>query len=143
MTAVDAALHSEVLQFYAHQMRLLDALDLPAYAATFTADGVTRHVHRGQELRGREALLAHARQALPRYATVAVRHWNDHYAIAARADGVLDVRYCSLVTLTDAEGRVRIESTFTVVDELVRVGGRLHTRSRTIDRDRPAPPPDS
>ncbi|MEU3686299.1 MULTISPECIES: nuclear transport factor 2 family protein [Streptomyces] len=128
----------EVLRFYARQMSLLDRLDLDGYAQTFTPDGVTHHVHHGQKLEGRDALLAHASQALPRYRDVTARHWNDHYMVDVAPDGKVQVSYTSLVTVTDAEGRVRFESTFAVDDELVRLDGRLHTLSRTIVRDRPA-----
>ncbi|MEV7289270.1 nuclear transport factor 2 family protein [Streptomyces sp. NPDC093252] len=128
----------EILRFYARQMNLLDRLDLDGYAGTFTPDGVTHHMHHGTELKGRDALLAHARKALPRYREVTARHWNDHYLVDVAPDGVLHVGYTSLVTVTDAEGQVRFESTFAVTDELVRQEGRLLTRSRTILRDRPA-----
>lgn len=65
MAAVSTELYVEVLRFYAGQMALLDTLDLDGYADTFTEDGVTHHVHRGQKLEGRGALLEHARAALP------------------------------------------------------------------------------
>ncbi|MFD8230104.1 nuclear transport factor 2 family protein [Streptomyces massasporeus] len=131
-------LYVEVLRFYAGQMALLDSLDLDGYADTFTEDGVTHHVHRGQKLEGRAALLEHARAALPRYREVVVRHWNDNYRMEQSEDGSLTVAYGSLVTLTDKEGQVRFESTYAVTDVLVRVDGRLRTRSRTLLRDRPA-----
>ena len=138
MAAVSTELYVEVLRFYAVQMALLDTLDLDGYADTFTEDGVTHHVHRGQKLEGRGALLEHARAALPRYREVVVRHWNDNYRMERAEDGSLTVAYGSLVTLTDKEGQVRFESTYAVTDVLVRVDGRLRTRSRTLLRDRPA-----
>lgn len=67
-----------------------------------------------------------------------VRHWNDNYRMERAEDGSLTVAYGSLVTLTDKEGQVRFESTYAVTDVLVRVDGRLRTRSRTLLRDRPA-----
>lgn len=138
MAAVSTELYVEVLRFYAGQMALLDSLDLEGYADTFTEDGVTHHVHRGQKLEGRGALLEHARAALPRYREVVVRHWNDNYRMEQAEDGSVTVAYGSLVTLTDKEGQVRFESTYAVTDVLVRVDGRLRTRSRTLLRDRPA-----
>jgi actinorhodin biosynthesis protein ActVIA len=137
MAEVSTDLYVQVLRFYAGQMALLDALDLDAYADTFTEDGVTHHVHRGQKLEGRAALLEHARAALPRYREVVVRHWNDNYRMDLAEDGSVTVAYGSLVTLTDGEGQVRFESTYAVTDVLVRVDGRLRARSRTILRDRP------
>ncbi|MFJ1597404.1 nuclear transport factor 2 family protein [Streptomyces sp. NPDC088261] len=139
MAKVDADQYVDIMRFYAHQMSLLDAQDVTGYVRTFTEDGVTHHVHRGQKLEGRAAILAHATKALPHYRTVVVRHWNDHYLVDETQDGEgFTVSYGSLVTLTDAEGRVRFESTFAVADVLVPVDGGLRVRSRTIVRDRPA-----
>ncbi|MCK2241334.1 MULTISPECIES: nuclear transport factor 2 family protein [unclassified Crossiella] len=138
MAEVDAERYVEVLRFYARQMALLDRLDLDGYLGTFTEDGVTHHVHHGKKLEGRAEMRAFAEAALPRYRENVPRHWNDHYEIEQDADGDLTVGYCSLVTLTDKEGKVRFESTFAVTDELVRRDGRLLVRSRTLVRDRPA-----
>ncbi|GLZ55377.1 nuclear transport factor 2 family protein [Actinomycetospora sp. NBRC 106378] len=138
MSPVDVQLHHEVLTFYAQQMRLLDALDLEGYAATFTPDGVTDHAHRGERLEGRDAMLAAARRALPRYRDVVVRHWNDHLLVSHDGPDRLLASYCSLVTRTDTDGTVTFESSFFVSDVLVRDGeGALRTASRTIHRDRP------
>ena len=140
MSTVSADLYVEVQTFYAQQMRLLDALDVEGYAATFTEDGVTDHAHRGERVEGRAALIAGARQALPRCEGVAVRHWNDHYLIDVVDTDTLNVTYRSLVSRCDLEGNVTFEPTFSVEDVLIRVGGKLYTRSRTIYRDEPARP---
>ncbi|GAB2840699.1 nuclear transport factor 2 family protein [Lentzea nigeriaca] len=138
MAGVSVQVHVEVLNFYARQMRLLDALDVEGYAGTFTEDGVTDHAHRGEKVEGRAALIAGAKLALPRYAGAAVRHWNDHYLIEEVDQNTFAVSYCSLVTRTDADGNVTFEPTFAIEDVLVRLDGELYTRSRTIHRDRPA-----
>lgn len=138
MPAVSAQVHVEVMTFYAGQMRLLDALDVEGYVGTFTPDGVTDHAHRGERVEGRAEMLAGAVAALPRYAGAAVRHWNDHYLVEEVDENTLHVSYCSLVSRTDSEGRVTFEPTFAIEDVLVRVDGRLFTRSRTIHRDRPS-----
>ncbi|MEV6238708.1 nuclear transport factor 2 family protein [Lentzea sp. NPDC051838] len=135
MSPVSVEVHHEVLTFYARQMRLLDALDVDNYANTFTEDGVTDHAHRGEKVEGRAALIAGAKHALPRYKGVAVRHWNDHYLIDEVAENTFEVTYCSLVTRTDAEGKVTFEPTFFIEDVLVRVDGQLFTKSRTVHRD--------
>jgi len=138
VSRVSADLYVEVQTFYAQQMRLLDALDVEGYAATFTEDGVTDHAHRGERVEGRQALIAGAKHALPRYEGVAVRHWNDHYLIDPVDSDTLNVTYRSLVSRCDLDGNVTFEPTFSVEDVLVRVGGKLYTRSRTIYRDEPA-----
>lgn len=137
MSPVNVAVHIEVQTFYAQQMRLLDALDVEGYAQTFTEDGVTDHAHRNEKVEGRAALIAGASAALPRYKGVAVRHWNDHYLIDEIDENTLKVSYASLVTRTTADGVVSFEPTFSIEDVLVRVDGRLYTKSRTIHRDLP------
>lgn len=139
MSPVSVHTYIEVKTFYALQMRLLDALDIEGYAATFTEDGVTDHAHRGEKVEGRAALIAGANAALPRYANGAVRHWNDHYVIEEIDENTYDVSYCSLVTRTDKAGNVTFEPTFFIQDVLVRVNGELQARSRTIHRDEPSP----
>lgn len=137
MAGFDADLHVEVLTFYARQMRLLDALDIEGYVRTFTEDGVTDHAHRGERVEGRAAMRATSLAALPRYAGVAVRHWNDHYLIEGLGGDRYAVSYCSLVTRTTVDGTVGFEPTFMIDDVLVRVDGELMTASRTIHRDLP------
>lgn len=139
MSAITPELHFEVLTFYARQMRLLDALDIDAYVATFTEDGVTDHAHRGERVEGRAAMLATSRAALPRYAHAAVRHWNDHYLVEPLGPDRYAVSYCSLVSRTARDGAVTFEPTFFIEDVLVRVDGELRTASRTIHRDEPVP----
>ncbi|ACY98310.1 MULTISPECIES: nuclear transport factor 2 family protein [Thermomonospora] len=134
---VTAEDYVDILSFYARQMHLLDGLRLEEYADTFTPDGVVDHAHRGERVAGREAMLASMRAALPRYRGVVVRHWFDHLVIEPSGDG-WQVTYYSLVTRTDAAGKVEFEPTFTVRDELVRdADGRIRTRSRVIHRDKP------
>ncbi|WP_461027783.1 nuclear transport factor 2 family protein [Streptomyces sparsus] len=134
---VPGDLYAEVRTYYAVQMRRVDALDIEGFADTFTPDGVVVHSN-GVRAEGRAAMVAGMRAALPRYRGIAVRHWFDHLLIEPGADGTLEVSYCSLVSRTDREGNVTFEPTFVVEDTLVRVDGRLLTRSRVIHRDTPA-----
>ncbi|GAB2862597.1 nuclear transport factor 2 family protein [Actinocorallia aurea] len=141
-TAATATVPAEdyvaILAFYARQMHLLDALKVEDYAETFTEDGAVDHAHRGERLDGREAMLAMMRAALPRYRSVAVRHWFDHLLIEPTEEG-WKVAYYSLVTRTDAAGKVDFEPTFTVHDELVRgADGEIRTKLRVIHQDKPA-----
>ncbi|MCU1470888.1 MAG: hypothetical protein JWQ39_2037 [Glaciihabitans sp.] len=127
-----------ILSFYARQMHLLDDLELEAYAATFTEDGVVDHAHRGQRVAGRAAMLAYMHAALPAYKRVVVRHWFDHLLIEPTADG-WQVSYYSLVTRTDADGAVTFEPTFSVRDNLVRLdSGEIYTSLRVLHQDRPS-----
>lgn len=128
----------EVMNFYARQMRVLDALDIDAYVGTFTEDGVVDHAHRGERIQGRPLMAAAAKAALPRYRDAVVRHWNDHYLVEPLDRDRVAVSYCSLVSRTNAAGNVTFEPTFFVEDVLRKVDGELLTESRTIFRDQPA-----
>jgi actinorhodin biosynthesis protein ActVIA len=138
---VTGDLYAEVQSFYAWQMRRVDALDVEGFAATFTDDGVVVHAD-GHRQAGREEMVAGMRARLPRYKDVAVRHWFGHLLIEAGGAGEDTVRvsYYTLVTQVDGEGKVSFQPTFTVEDVLVRVDGRLLTRSRVIHRDVPGRP---
>jgi len=136
---ITADLYVEVQTYYANQMRLLDSLKIEEYAATFTADGEIVHAHRDERAQGRETMIAGMYAALPRYKGVVVRHWFDHLLVEQGGDGSLTVNYYTLVSRTDAEGKVVFEPTFTVTDILVRGDdGQLYTKSRYIERDTPA-----
>jgi actinorhodin biosynthesis protein ActVIA len=139
---VTGDVYAEVQTFYAQQMRRVDALDIEGFADTFTEDGEVVHAG-GQRQRGRAEMLAGMRASLPRYRDIAVRHWFDHLLIETDPadENVLHVSYYTLVTQTDREGQVTFQPTFTVDDVLVRVDGRLLTRSRVIHRDAPVEPP--
>ncbi|MFJ2741680.1 nuclear transport factor 2 family protein [Streptomyces sp. NPDC087440] len=136
---VTGDLYAEVQTFYARQMRRVDALDIEGFAATFTEDGSVVHAG-GDRQSGQAEMIAGMRANLPRYQGIAVRHWFGHLLIEVDADDPDTVRvsYYTLVTLTDAEGKVSFQPTFTVDDVLVRREGRLLTRERVIHRDRPA-----
>ncbi|MFB7274577.1 nuclear transport factor 2 family protein [Streptomyces sp. NPDC056244] len=135
---VTGDLYAEVRTFYARQMRRVDSLDIVGFADTFTDDGVVVHAG-GQRQQGREEMIAGMRASLPRYRDIAVRHWFDHLLIEPDPvdEDTLRVSYYSLVTLTDREGKVGFQPTFTVEDVLVRRDGRLLTLSRVIHRDMP------
>lgn len=136
---VTGDVHAEVLTFYARQMRRVDALDIEGFADTFTEDGEVVHAG-GHRQSGRVEMLAGMRAGLPRYEGISVRHWFDHVLIEPDPEDAdtLNVSYYTLVALTDREGAVTFQPTFTVEDVLVRRGGRLLTRSRVIHRDTPA-----
>ncbi|ORT56595.1 nuclear transport factor 2 family protein [Streptomyces sp. CB03238] len=139
---VTGDVYAEVQTFYAQQMRRVDALDIEGFADTFTDDGEVVHAG-GRRQHGRAEMIAGMRAALPRYRDIAVRHWFDHLLIdtdPADAD-TLRVSYYTLVTQTDRDGNVTFQPTFTVDDVLVRVDGRLLTRSRVIHQDTPVTPP--
>lgn len=138
---VTGDLYAEVQTFYAQQMRRVDSLDIEGFAATFTEDGEVVHAG-GQRQSGRDEMIAGMRAALPRYKDIATRHWFGHLLIEPDPadEDTVRVSYYTLVTLTDREGKVSFQPTFTVDDVLVRRDGALLNRSRVIRRDTPSTP---
>ncbi|MFF7335518.1 nuclear transport factor 2 family protein [Streptomyces sp. NPDC090306] len=138
---VTGDLYAEVQTFYAQQMRRVDSLDIEGFAATFTEDGEVVHAG-GQRQSGRDEMIAGMRAALPRYKDIATRHWFGHLLIEPDPadEDTVRVSYYTLVTLTDREGKVSFQPTFTVDDVLVRRDGGLLNRSRVIRRDTPSTP---
>ena len=134
--AVDAALYSEVNQFYAHHMHLLDAGLADEWAATFTEDGVFAPQTLAEPVRGRASLAAGLRTTVTQLATDGEVHRHWHGMITVRPDGdVLRVRCYALVIATRQGGASRIHRACVCTDELVRVDGRLLVRHRVVTRD--------
>ncbi|MGY1452336.1 nuclear transport factor 2 family protein [Streptomyces sp. SS8] len=136
---VSADLRAEVQDFYAYQMPLLEDRRIEEFAGTFTEDGVYAHAKDGWELVGRQSLVSEMRAAVPHYGTSVFRHWFDKMVIEAVGDDTLRVVFRALVSVTDEEGRVSFEPSSTIEDVLVRRGGELYTRSRTVRHDIPDP----
>lgn len=132
-----ADLHEEIRDFYARQMRAVDNLQIEEYIQTFAEDGWIDHSHRGDKQVGHEVMRAKLNEALPRYKGVVPRHWFDHLVIDPNPDGTIGVTYISLVTLTQPDGKIVFEPTFTIEDVLVWVDGKLKTQSRYIIKDEP------
>jgi 3-phenylpropionate/cinnamic acid dioxygenase small subunit len=129
-------LHIEVADFYARQMPLLEEGELEAFADTFTADCVFGYEGAWQVV-GRDALLGGVRANVPRYGTSRIRHWFDARQITVRADGTIESRANSLVSVTSETGDVTFEPSCVVRDELVRTEDGLRVKSRTIRHDLP------
>ncbi|WP_369389915.1 nuclear transport factor 2 family protein [Streptomyces sp. CG1] len=152
-------LYIEVQQFYAHQMPLLEERRLEEFLETLTEDGSIEHRPGGWKIEGRQQLLTEmqlrrgdperplvdevsAREAREKniayYDGLVYRYWFDRMRIDPVDEDTLHVRYQAIVSMTDASGKVSFEPTTVVEDVLVRVDGKLYTRSRLVTHDSPA-----
>ncbi|MEU9443046.1 nuclear transport factor 2 family protein [Streptomyces sp. NPDC048304] len=134
-----AALYTQVQQFYAHQVRLLDDLRAEEFAATFTADGVLVSSPVAAAAHGRPAIAAALRAAHERrFGTEPVRrrHWHTMLHVETRPDGALSTRYYRLVLITRPWDPAPVMGPSAVVEDvLVHEGGRLLTRERRVTPD--------
>jgi actinorhodin biosynthesis protein ActVIA len=153
---VGADLYIEVQQFYARQMPLLEERRLEEFLTTFTDDCVLEHQPFGWRFDGKTDLLKEmsarrgdpdrplseqtsARRAreenIAYYDGLVYRYWFDRLLVEPADDGTLRVRYQTIVSLTDRNGKVSFEPTTVVRDVLIRKDGKLYTKSRLITHD--------
>jgi 3-phenylpropionate/cinnamic acid dioxygenase small subunit len=131
------SLYQEVQHFYGRQMRHLDQGEHRAWAETFTEDGVfTANAH-PEPQRGREEIEAASRKAGARLAEegVQTRHWLGMLEVDERPDGSVEARTYALVLRTPRGGPTAVHLSTTCDDVLVRVGGRLQVKHRSVSRD--------
>ncbi|KAB8169919.1 nuclear transport factor 2 family protein [Streptomyces sp. 3MP-14] len=135
-------LHSEVQQFYARHMQLLDAGRADEWALTFTEDGVFAPEHRPEPVTGRAALTAAVSGA---YAALVEkgevrRHWHGMLDVTQNDDGTVGVRCYALIVGTPLGGEARVVMSCVCEDLLVREDGELKVKHRRVTKDGVAAP---
>ncbi|CAL9327125.1 nuclear transport factor 2 family protein [Streptomyces sp. SudanB182_2057] len=131
-----AELRARVEQFYATQMRLLDAGEAEAWADTFTEDAVFSANAQSGPTCGRAAIAAAARRtsAELRAAGRTRRHWIGMSAVEPAEDGSVRVASYALIIETEVGGSPILRMSTTCDDVLVDDDG-LRVRHRTVARD--------
>jgi 3-phenylpropionate/cinnamic acid dioxygenase small subunit len=133
----EAAVYTEVQQFYAQHMHLLDAGDAAGWAATFTEDATVQLPGRPEPVRSRADLETAVRAGLALLAErrETQRHWHGMVAVEPSGEDELRVHCYALVFATRDGGDPWLHRTCTCDDTLVRVAGRWHVRRRRVTRD--------
>ncbi|MFE0178690.1 nuclear transport factor 2 family protein [Streptomyces sp. NPDC059002] len=134
---VSADLYAHLQQFYARQMGLMDDGRPDEWAATFTDDGVFDEPNRLDPLRGRDAILASARERADRLAAEKLdfRHWLAMLDVQTQDDGTLRTRTYALAMRTPRGGSLDVFAHVVCHDHLVPVDGSWAVRHRRIDAD--------
>jgi 3-phenylpropionate/cinnamic acid dioxygenase small subunit len=136
-TLIDAnAVYTEVQQFYAQHMHLLDAGDATGWAATFTEDATVQlpgqaPVHTRANLE--TAVRANLARMAERHETH--RHWHGMVAVEPVSEDEIRVHCYALVFATRDGGDPWLHRACTCDDKLVRAGGRWFVRQRRVTRD--------
>lgn len=132
-----AELYAEVQQFYARQMRLLDARKLEAYAATFTEDAVFGHTPGREPARTRAGIIKDLYEVHKRFENDPQqrRHMFTMMDIEPRDDGSIRSTCYALVLTTRPQGSPELVRSCVVHDVLVRENGTLLNRSRHVEHD--------
>lgn len=139
-SGVPAGLYTEVQQFYAWQMNLLegDAADPDAWADTFTEDAVFESTVQERPETGREAIRTSVRAGVEHIAAQGLdfRHWFGMLGVEQDADGSLRTRYYALAMATPPGGALKARGSLLCFDHLVRgEDGRLRVSRRSLRAD--------
>lgn len=132
-----AELYTEVQQFYAHQMHLLDANRLEEFAATFTSDGSHQPSPNKPPAYGRDHIVAAIQEFDERYRDdpIVRRHWLNMLTVEQDSSGSVRADFYALVVATRPGVPPIIPTSCFVHDELHYEGDKLYVRSRRIDHD--------
>jgi hypothetical protein len=129
------AFYQQVVQFYARQMRLLDAGRVREWADTFTEDGTFEDAGRPGVIAGRAAISESARAHVERAGAVQRRHWLGMVEVTPAADGTLAAHCYALVIATARGERPQIHSSVECRDTLVPGGSTILVRHRHVSSD--------
>ncbi|MEU5884579.1 nuclear transport factor 2 family protein [Spirillospora sp. NPDC047279] len=130
-------LYTEVQQFYARHMRLLDDGAAEAWAATFTADGSFKLPSADEPVRGRATLAAGVARSAAALAEAGEQHRHvlTMVEVSPREDGSLGVRSYAQIIATPRGGQPRLHLMCVCSDVLVYEDGELRVRERVVTRD--------
>lgn len=137
VTPVTTETYTQILQFYAQHVQLLDNGRAEEWSDQFTEDGVFSQNVKPDPKIGRAVIGAGMRRGVDRIAATGVtrRHWFGMVDAAAQPDGSVRTRYYAIVFETPKGGRPSVYLSTTGADELVRQDGRWLVRSRHVAHD--------
>ncbi|MFF5977462.1 nuclear transport factor 2 family protein [Streptomyces olindensis] len=127
---------TDIQQFYARHMQLLDGGEAGAWAATFTPDATFASPSMTEPVRGRDGIAAGARAAAEGRAAAGEvhRHWVTMTTARSTAEGIETVS-CVQILATPRGGAPRVHLSCVMRDRLVRRDGELLVAERHITRD--------
>jgi 3-phenylpropionate/cinnamic acid dioxygenase small subunit len=136
---VGAEVYQDLQHFYARQMQSTDDLDVPAWAGSFTEDGVFATNAFPEPLRGRAAIAEHCVRAFAAQAEARIRRRHIMTMLAAEhAAGDRDrVSTRSYVTVLETRRgeKPTIYCSTLCEDTLLRVDGGWQVVRRQVSRD--------
>ncbi|MFJ9343625.1 nuclear transport factor 2 family protein [Streptomyces sp. NPDC101733] len=132
-----AVLYAQVQEFYAHQMRILDAHDIERWADTFTEDAVFELPTLPAPVDARAGLARYVRAGAARRRRDGGRldHWVGMLDVRPQPDGTLHTRCSALVYLTPGASTSKALYAYVMEDVLVRSRGQWRAAHRRVTRD--------
>ncbi|WP_328535151.1 nuclear transport factor 2 family protein [Streptomyces sp. NBC_00344] len=139
-TPVTAEVYQDLQHFYARQMQSSDDLDVPAWAGTFTQDGVFATNAFDEPIKGRAAIAEHCDRAFAAQARARIvrRHVMTMLAAVHAPDGAgerVDTRSYVMVLETRHGEKPTIYCSTLCEDTLIRVDGGWQVLRRQVSRD--------
>ncbi|MDK1341816.1 nuclear transport factor 2 family protein [Streptomyces sp. 378] len=136
MDNANSAHSTDIQQFYARHMQLLDSGEAEAWAGTFTSDATFAAPSMTEPVRGRDNIAAGARAATEGRAAAGEvhRHWVTMTTARGTADGFETVSYVQILA-TARGGAPRVHLSCVMRDRLARQNGELLVAERRITRD--------
>ncbi|MEU0585790.1 nuclear transport factor 2 family protein [Streptomyces sp. NPDC006132] len=133
---MDSTDSTDIQQFYARHMQLLDGGEAGTWAATFTPDATFASPSMTEPVRGRDGIAAGARAAAEGRAAAGEvhRHWVTMTTARSTGDGIETVSYVQILA-TPRGGAPRVHLSCVMRDRLVRQDGELLVAERRITRD--------
>lgn len=136
---LDGDTYAHVLQFYAHQMQLLDERQAEEWAEGFTEDGVFAQNVKPEPWAGRATIAAKMREGMNRLAArepqVQRRHWFGMVDASREDADTIKSRYYAVVYETPVGGKASVYLSCTGEDTLVRRDGSWLIQHRLITHD--------
>lgn len=135
---VSAELYTQIQQFYAWQMGLMDDRQPDRWADTFTEDAIFEEASRMDRLQGRAAIRVAARASADRHiaAGLQMRHWLGMMQLEVEADRSVRSRCYALAVRTPKGGDLEVFASVVCRDHLVAsAGGGWLVRHRRLTHD--------
>lgn len=130
-----ATLYAEAQEFYARQMRILDAYESDTWADTFTEDAVLELPSGPEPVRAGLVRPVRAGAARQRRAGRRLDHWVGLLDVRPQPDGALHTRCSALAHGTSDEDGSRVLYVCLMEDVLVRTCDGWRTAHRRVVRD--------
>lgn len=136
-TFVPAETYAQIQQFYARQMRLLDAGAAEQWADTFTEDGVFEETTKPEPLCGRQVIATSARARIDQIAgdDRTRRHWLGMLDVEPLDDATVRTKYYALAMATPRGGRLDVYVSTECADVLVWKNDTWLIRHRWVRHD--------
>lgn len=133
----DAGLYTEIQNFYAHHMRLVDEGRVEEWGDTFAVDATISNNANPRPAHGREAIVAVIRRAHAELVERGVqhRHWMGMLSVEPLGEDTVRATSYALLMAVGKGAAPLIDRSTCCVDEIARVDGEWQITVRRVHHD--------